>query len=230
MTGTISADIDRINDEFTGAVKARLLPAVSTMDVDTLEWLVMEHYQFSRANVGFLEKAVDSTRAFAEPGVSVELRRNADEEDGHAAMYRQAMRDIGTDVDTRAEFAATTAFLSRVDELCAPDPSRALGSLYATETAAIFEHEVFYEISREMCERRGVPFQGSLIKRFHDIHLEDGVEQGHKDGLAAFVDLDQSGDGDGGAPVERPKVRKGALDAIEVMREWWDALLAKASI
>lgn len=199
------------------------------MSTESLEWLVMEHYQFSVANVAFLQKAVDCTKQFAESGIAVELQRNCDEENGHAAMYKQAMRNVGTDTDQRVEFPATTKFLAAIDELCAPDPSRALGSLYATETAAIFEHEVFYEISREICDRRGVPFQGSLIKRFHDIHLEDGVEQGHKDGLAAFVDLDQTGTHRGaGEPVDRSKVQKGAMDAIDIMRVWWDALLGKA--
>jgi hypothetical protein len=229
MTELISVRIDETNDTFTNGVKDKLLTSLPTMSTESLEWLVMEHFQFSVANVAFLQKATDCTKKFAEPGVAVELQRNCDEENGHAAMYKQAMHNVGTDMDQRVEFPATTAFLASIDDLCGPDPSRALGSLYATETAAIFEHEVFYEISREICERRGVPFEGSLIKRFHDIHLEDGVEQGHKDGLAAFVDLDQAGtEMNGGEPVDRDKVDKGAMDAIAIMRVWWDALLGKA--
>lgn len=110
-----------------------------------------------------------------------------------------------------------------------PGPSRALGALYATETAAIFEHEVLFEICREISDRRGFPYEGSLIKRFHDIHLEDGVEQGHKDGLAAFVDLDQTGATfTEGEAIDREVVRQGGLDAIQIMEVWWDALLGKA--
>jgi hypothetical protein len=228
MTERISVQIDETNDAFTNAVKDKILKGLSSLSTESLEWLVMEHYQFSFANCGLLQKAVDCTKKFAEPGVSVELQRNVDEEDGHAPMYKKGMLDVGTDMEQRVEFPATTRFLAAVDALCAPDPSRALGSLYATETAAIFEHEVFFEICREICDRRGIPYEGSLIKRFHDIHLEDGVEQGHKDGLAAFVDLDQAGKEVGeGEPVDTEKVRKGALDAIAIMRVWWDALLER---
>ncbi|MEU8927447.1 DUF3865 domain-containing protein [Kitasatospora sp. NPDC048545] len=228
MTERLSVQIDARNDQFTNAVKSRILDSLSDISTESLEWLVMEHYQFSFANKGLLQTAVTCTEQLAEQGVTVELQRNVDEEDGHAPMYKQGMMNIGTDMDTRVEFAPTTKFLADVEALCAPNPSRALGALYATETAAIFEHEVFFELCREVCERRGFTYEGSLIKRFHDIHLEDGVEQGHKDGLAAFVDLDQTGtEFAEGLPVETAQVRQGALDAIEVMEVWWDALLGK---
>lgn len=231
MPELLSAEIDEVNDAFTNSVKKKILNSLPAMSTDTLEWLVMEHYQFSFTNKALLQNAVECTKKFAEPGVSVELQRNVDEEDGHAPMYKQGMLDIGTDMDQRVEFPATTQFLRSVESLTEPDPSRALGALYATETAAIFEHETYFEICREICERRGHVYQGSLIKRFHDIHLEDGVEQGHKDGLAAFVDLDQTGTAvTGGEAIDRARVREGALEAIEVMRNWWDALLGQARI
>lgn len=229
MTERLSVHVDEINDAFTSAVKGKLLKSLSSMSTESLEWLVMEWYQFSFANKELLQTAVDCTKKFAEAGVSVELQRNVDEEDGHAPMCKQGMLNIGTDMDKRVEFPATTKFLADVAELCAPNPSRALGALYATETAAIFEHEVFFEICREICERHGFTYEGSLIKRFHDIHLEDGVEQGHKDGLAAFVDLDTTAtEVANGEPVDPAQVRAGALDAIKVMQVWWDALLEKA--
>ncbi|MDO0929509.1 hypothetical protein QQY24_30440 [Streptomyces sp. TG1A-8] len=229
MSERLSAQIDAVNDAFTSAVKTKILDSLSSLDTETLEWLVMEHYQFSFANKDLLLTAVECTKKLAEHGVSAELQRNVDEEDGHAPMYKQGMLDVGTDMDRRVEFPATTAFLSDVADLCSPDPSRSLGALYATETAAIFEHETFFEICREISERRGHAYEGSLIKRFHDIHLDDGIEQGHKDGLAAFVDLDQSGqEFPEGEAIDRERVRRGALDAIEVMRVWWDALLEKA--
>ncbi|MCL6300753.1 hypothetical protein ACFXN2_04645 [Streptomyces kronopolitis] len=228
MAERLSVQIDAENDAFTDAVKGQLLQNLPEIDTAALEWLVMEHYQFSFANKELLQKAVDCTKKLADSGVSTELQRNVDEEDGHAPMYKKGMLQAGTDMDQRVEFLPTTRFLADVDALCAPNPSRALGSLYATETAAIFEHEVLYEICREICDRRGFTYEGSLIKRFHDIHLEDGVEQGHKDGLAAFVDLGpDAADGDG-EPIDMDEVRKGALDAIRVMRVWWDALLNKS--
>lgn len=230
MTDRLSQHVDEVNDAFTGAVKGKLLKDLPRMSTESLEWLVMEWYQFSFANTDLLQAAVDCTKKFNEAGVSVELQRNLEEEDGHAPMNKQGMMNIGTDMDKRVEFAPTAKFLADVAELCAPNPSRALGALYATETAAIFEHEVFFEICREICERRGFTYEGSLIKRFHDIHLEDGVEQGHKDGLAAFVDLDTTGaELADGEPIDPAQVRAGALDAIEVMRVWWDALLEEIS-
>ncbi|GHH79002.1 hypothetical protein GCM10018793_30630 [Streptomyces sulfonofaciens] len=228
MAERLSALIDAENDAFTKAVKGQLLESLPQVDTESLEWLVMEHYQFSFANKALLQKAVDCTRKLADTGVSIELQRNVDEEDGHAPMYKKGMLEAGTDMDSRVEFPPTTRFLAGVDALCAPNPSRALGSLYATETAAIFEHEVFHEICKEIADRRGFTYEGSLIKRFHDIHLEDGVEQGHKDGLAAFVDLGpDAADGDG-EPIDMDEVRKGALEAIAIMRTWWDALLKKS--
>ncbi|MCB5911840.1 hypothetical protein [Streptomyces pinistramenti] len=227
MTERLSVQIDERNDAFTNAVKDQLLKALPQVGTASLEWLVREHYQFSFANKTLLQKAVDCTKKLADKGVSTELQRNVDEEDGHAPMYKKGMLEAGTDMDERVEFAPTTRFLADVDALCAPDPSRALGSLYATETAAIFEHEVFYEICKEICDRRGFTYDGSLIKRFHDIHLEDGIEQGHKDGLAAFVDLGpDAADGDGD-PIDMAEVRKGAMDAIAIMQVWWNALLEK---
>jgi len=231
MTGVahLSQKIDESNDKFTDEVKDRLLPALPNLDTSALEWLVMEHYQFSFSNVDFLKSGVASTARLAEQGVPIELQRNADEEDGHARMYRQAMLDIGTDMDQRVEFPPTTQFLAKVGELARSDPSRALGALYATETAAIFEHETFFEICKHLCQRRGIPYDGSRIKAFHDLHL-DGVEQGHKDGLAAFVDLDESAQTTEGLPIAQDGVKHGALEAITAMQTWWDALLKRAGV
>ena len=169
-----------------------------------------------------------STARLAEQGVAVELQRNANEEDGHARMYKQAMLDVGTDVDQRVEFRPTTQFLARVGELARSDPSRALGALYATETAAIFEHETFFEIWKQICHRGGIPYDGGRIKAFHDLHV-DGVEQGHKDGLAAFVDLDQPPQTQG-LPVNKDVVEHGALAAIEAMQTWWGAMFELARV
>ncbi|MFL6164587.1 MAG: hypothetical protein ACJ74U_20510 [Jatrophihabitantaceae bacterium] len=93
----------------------------------------------------------------------------------------------------------------------------------------IFEHQAYYEICREICDRRGISYQGSLIKKFHDIHLDEGVEQGHKDGLAAFVDIAEPAPaGAPGEPVDGTVVERGAYAAIQAMDAWWDALLAEA--
>jgi hypothetical protein len=106
--------------------------------------------------------------------------------------------------------------------------STALGALYATETAAIFEHEVFWAISREVCARRGYDWQPSTIKAFHDMHL-DGVEQSHKDELGVFVDPSPTEPTDGGEPIDRAEVLAGAEQAIDAMTTWWKKLLAHAA-
>lgn len=228
MPERLSTQIDARNNAFTSTVKAKILNALASISTESLEWLIMEHYQFSYANKSLLNTAVECTKQLAEPGVSAELLRNVNEEDGHAPMYKQGMLVMGTNMDERVEFPPTTQFLADVARLCAPDPSRALGVLYATETAAIFEHETFFDVCREVVERRGYTYEGSLIKHFHDIHLEDGIEQGHKDGLAAFVDLDQTGATfPDGAAIDQDAVLAGAMAAIEVMETWWDALLER---
>jgi hypothetical protein len=224
----LSERIDVVNDRFTNRVKSTLVGRVPELDTEILEWLVREHWQFSSTNVELLGIARDTTAKFANQGVTIELQRNLDEENGHAKMYREAMRLVGTDVEDRTEFPPTTQFFDQVRQLSAGDPSRALGTLYATETAAIFEHETYYEICREICQRREIPYEGSLIKKFHDIHLDEGVEQGHKDGLAAFVDdAEPARDGAAGEPVDSAAVERGAYEAIQAMDAWWDALLGE---
>jgi hypothetical protein len=128
-------------------------------------------------------------------------------------------------VDDHVEFGPTTIFFDQIRALSTQNPSCSLGTFYATETAAIFEHQVFYEICRESCERQGLSYQGSLIKKFHDIHLDEGVEQGHKDGLAAFVDVAEPDPV--GATLHSGEVERGAYAAITAMTSWWDALLGE---
>ncbi len=223
----LSQRIDNRNEQFTATTKKRILDALPNLKTESLEWIVKEHYQFSFANVSLLSLARDCTAKLADQGVTTELQRNIDEEDGHAPMYRRGMLDIGTDVDARTEFAPTSEFLEKVRALSAPNPSCALGTLYATETAAIFEHETLFEICRAVCERRGFTYEGSLIKKFHDIHLDEGIEQGHKDGLAAFVDTERAANAEGGEPIDPTDLEAGAYTAIEAMEVWWDAMLAE---
>lgn len=229
MQHQLSTEIDHRNRQFTTGVKQRLLPKLATMDERALEWLIMEHYQFSFANKGLLQAAIDCTIQLAEKGVSKELQRNINEEDGHAPMYKRGMMECGTDMDKRVEFVPTTRFLARVRELCQPDPSRALGVLYATETAAIFEHETLFDVCAEVARRRNFRYEGSLIKHFHDIHLSGGVEQGHKDGLCIFVDQPPAtAPSEAGLPIDHTAVKRGAIEAIEAMQIWWDSMLNEA--
>ncbi|MEA2664056.1 MAG: hypothetical protein QOI11_1000 [Candidatus Eremiobacteraeota bacterium] len=213
----LTAEIDERNLRFTSAVKERLKD-LNGFSLGALEWLMLEHFQFSSANPGFLDAAARLTEALPERGISRELRRNFYEESGHAAIYRRGLSQAGADPDARAEFAPTSAFLAEIEALTASAPAQVLGAMYATETAAIFEHEVFWDVSREVCARKGLAWETSILKGFHDMHLS-GVEQGHKDGLAAFV---------GHGAADDAQVRAGAERAIDTMTRWWDALLAEA--
>jgi hypothetical protein len=228
MATNLMQTIDRKNYAFTSGVKERLRD-LSRISEQGLEWLSMEHYQFSFANKDLLECAIASTAKLREQGVSAELRRNVAEEDGHAPMYKRGMLAVGTDFDTRKEFEPTTRFLERVKALTGPCPSRALGALYATETAAIFEHEVFFDICREICRRRNAVWEGSVIKAFHDLHLSGGVEQGHKDGLGIFLDREEEPGQGAGEPIDKAKVLAGANEAIDVMQAWWTALVNRVT-
>ncbi|MES2941115.1 MAG: iron-containing redox enzyme family protein [Pseudomonadota bacterium] len=222
-----SAVIDAANLRFTSHVKDQL-KALDTFSDDALEWLMLEHYQFSSTNPGFLSTAATTTQRLAPSGVAEELLRNFREEGGHAAIYKQALAEIGSPVETRRAFAPTQAFLAGIEQLTKGTPSQILGTMYATETAAIFEHEVFWDISREVCRRRGIDFGTTTLKRFHDMHLE-GVEQSHKDGLGIFIDRpDACGDAGDGEPIDAAQVADGAEAAIRTMRIWWEALLDEA--
>ena len=223
--GTLTTVIDDRNDRFTSNVKAQLKDLSGLSDA-ALEWLMLEHFQFSVSNPGFLVTAATTTERLADKGVSAELRRNFQEESGHAAIYRKGLAEIGSDVERRMEFRPTTEFLDTIGSLTTAGASTALGALYATETAAIFEHEVFWAISREVCARRGYDWQPSTIKAFHDMHL-DGVEQSHKDELGVFVDASPAG-GEG-EPVDRAELVSGAEQAIDAMTTWWAKLLTQAA-
>lgn len=217
--------IDETNGQFTTRIKTSVLSRVATITTEKLEWLVMEHYQFSFANCRLLTLAMNCTVPLDEKGVSDELRRNLMEEDGHAPMYKKGMFEVGTDVERRVPFAPTSRFLEALEALSTAGPSRALGAIYATETAAIFEHQLLNEICKEICVRRAVSYEGSLIQHFHFIHLDGGVEQGHKDGLAVFVEKASDSSLPASGPIVREEVLCGAFAAIAAMAAWWDALL-----
>ncbi len=222
-----SAAIDAANGLFTSHVKDQL-KAPERFSEEALEWLMLEHFQFSNTNPGFLAASATATQRLATSGVAAELLRNFREENGHAAIYKRSLAEIGSPVETRRTFAPTQAFLADIERLTKGTASQILGTMYATETAAIFEHEVFWDLSRELCRRRGIAWETTTLKRFHDMHLE-GVEQSHKDGLGIFIDQpDACGDAGDGEPIDAAQVAEGAEAAIRTMRVWWEALLDEA--
>ena len=222
--------IDQWNEEFTNNAR-KPLQDLSRYSTESLEWLMMEHYQFSFANCQFLWNAAETTGAFDTDAVKNELIRNYKEESGHAALYKLALKKVGSDVDARAEFAPTTHFLKSIGEMCSLEPSAVLGFMFATETAAIFEHQVFLAVSEEVVARRNAGAEGKPLLGFHQMHL-DGVEQSHKDELGIFLrgvyaDAEVV-PAEGNRPTIRPQQ---ALDAgkkaIETMKAWWTELFAE---
>lgn len=222
--------IDHQNAQFINHAKAQLAD-LSQYTTPALEWLMMEHYQFSLRNTRFLADAATTTGAFDTPAVRQELTRNFNEESGHAVMYKAALKQVDVDVDTRNEFVPTTRFLETIGTLVERDPSFVLGAMFATETAAIFEHEVFHDISAEIIARRAHGERGAALMHFHDMHL-DGVEQSHRDELGIFLrGLDPSlrrVERDGERPTIEPQQAVGGAEAaISAMTQWWAELFTE---
>lgn len=225
------ADIlDQRNNAFTDNAKAQLAD-LSVYSTEALDWLMAEHYQFSFRNTEFLMTSAETTGAFDTPGVREELLHNYDEEKSHARMYKAALAKVGVDVDQRVEFKPTTEFLDYIGELCVREPSSVLGTMFATETAAIFEHEVFKAISEEVIRRKGAGVAGKPLVAFHDLHL-DGVEQAHREDLAIYLrHFDPAlevAERDGDRPTIKPAAAlEGGNLAIDAMIAWWEKLLTE---
>lgn len=229
----VEKTIDAWNAEFTDNAR-KPLEDLSQYSTESLEWLMMEHYQFSFRNTVFLKDAAETAGAFDTDAIQKELIRNFNEENGHAAMYKAALKRVGSDVETRVEFAPTSRFLESVGSLCKREPSFVLGTMFATETAAIFEHQVFKAVSLEVVARRNAGVEGKPLVYFHQMHL-DGVEQSHKDELGIFlrgVYADQPVVAkEGNRPTLNPQqVLAGGKEAVELMTTWWNHLFAELRV
>jgi Iron-containing redox enzyme len=225
----VEKTIDQWNAEFTGS-RRQPLRDLTPYSTEALEWLMMEHYQFSFQNCQFLWNSAQAAGRFDTEAVKAELIRNYNEESGHAAMYKVALKRVGVDVETRKEFKPTAEFLNSLGDLCKHQtPSFILGMMFATETAAIFEHQVFRDVSVDVIARRGLDKQGVALVAFHDLHLS-GVEQSHKDELGIFLRHLYQGQAEVPAEGNRPTTQpdaalKGGRVAIDLMNTWWGHLL-----
>ena len=105
--------------------------------------------------------------------------------------------------------------------------------MFATETAAIFEHEVFKDISEEVLRRRGLKESGQQLVGFHDMHLS-GVEQSHRNELGVFLEgleFDAIVERQLDRPtIDTAQVVDGAEQAIAAMKTWWSDLLTEARV
>lgn len=217
----MASRIDFRSYQFTSRIKQQF-EDVSIWSSAALEWLMLEHYQFSFHNPQFLLDAAKLTMKLEEKGISAELRRNFEEEESHAVIYKKALFEIGINVEKRVEFTPTSKFLDDVARLITQSPYYTLGVMYATETAAIFEHEVFRDMSCELLKRRNISNPRNRLIAFHDMHL-DGVEQAHKDNLGVFLNL-------GNISQDSKNIYYGACNAIISMTQWWVSLLEKAKV
>ena len=228
----IHNEIDQQNYAFINAVKAQLAD-LQPYTTTALEWLMLEHYQFSFRNTKFLATAAAVTESFDTEAIHKELLRNLAEENNHAAIYKAALKQIDLDVDTRKEFKSTTIFLESIGRLSSGMPSCVLGTMFATETAAIFEHEVFKDISEEVLRRRGLKECGQQLVGFHDMHLS-GVEQSHRNELGVFLEgleFDAIVERELDRPtIDTAQVVDGAEQAIAAMKTWWSDLLTEARL
>lgn len=216
--------LDERNSAFTTTVKAELAD-LSVFPTDSLNWLMVEHYQFSFRNTVFLARAADVAEALSNPGIVLELRRNLAEENGHASMYKAALARIGIRVEDRTTFPPTDYFLFRIASILEDGPSIMLGAMYATETAAIFEHEVFLQISTEVVSRGHFGPEGKPLIAFHEMHL-GGVEQSHKDELGIFLQtLAPEAVALNDAGLSGAIALQGGQRAVDTMSQWWRDLL-----
>lgn len=219
----IRALLDEKNHQFTLAILQHF-NSLNFFSTTYLSWLNLEHFQFSFTNTTFLMQSHLHTKTLYNQGVSEALLANYNEEKNHARLYQKALKKIDLDVNQRQLFLPTSDFFKRIKASLAINASYTLGVMYATETAAIFEHILFKKIAQELCQRSGYDFHNSPLKRFHDLHL-DGVEQAHKDELGQFIaPLDQQGE-DPNLCIQLKQVQEGACAAIEAMKQWWEMLI-----
>ena len=226
----VEKTIDKWNETFTSNAR-KPLQDLSRYNTETLEWLMMEHFQFSFRNCQFLWDAAQTAAAFDTDAVNKELVRNYKEESGHAALYKAALLKVGSDVEARQEFKPTTHCLDSIGKLCHREPSFVLGLMFATETAAIFEHQVFRDVSVEVISRLAAGDAGKPLVGFHDLHLE-GVEQSHKDELGIFLRDIYAGQHVVSKQDNRPTIYpqqalEGGREGIDLMAEWWGNLFAE---
>jgi hypothetical protein len=226
----VSKEIDRQNYAFINDVKAELA-SLQPYTTASLEWLMVEHYQFSFRNTKFLATAASVSESFDTDAIHKELLRNLAEENNHAAIYKAALKQIDLDVETRKEFKPTTIFLETIGRLSSGTPSSVLGTMFATETAAIFEHEVFKDVSEEVLRRRKLESRGQQLVGFHDMHLS-GVEQSHRNELGIFLEglvFDTVVPRHLQRPtIDTAQAMSGAEQAIAAMKSWWSDLMTEA--
>ncbi|HEX9986350.1 MAG TPA: hypothetical protein VGF69_24035 [Thermoanaerobaculia bacterium] len=181
-------------------------------------WLMLELFQFSKRNPGLLIKGAEILGELDDQRMARTLFENYQEESTHPVIYQHCLMDYDINVDDRQAFPATDRFLDDLMSIITTGPSPALGALYATESAALMEHRILNELSRDLAPTKGIVYEESGLARFHGLHL-NGVEEAHARALGAFIQTD-----DGELPAA--DVLRGADEAIKAMETWWRAMFS----
>lgn len=217
-SSTTSKLADRIDDyvEPLATKTQKRLERMGEFSDAALERIVFEGQRVSIQNPPILKAAVDKSKAMVESGVYDELLENYEEEKTHPEMYRKAVEQIGSDLSKRTPWPTADALFQCVYELVDKSPSTMLGSMYASESVALFESQALLDVGKELIKRRGVGTKGRNLVAFHELHLS-GVEQEHKDGLGQYLDSTKS---EGGAAVDQDDVWEGAVKTVDAIDAW----------
>ena len=199
---------------------ARVTSEVSKISFSehTSVWLVLELFQFSKRNPGLLIKGAEVLSTLDDQRVARTLFENYREESTHPVIYHRCLLEYDIDVEHRHAFQATDQFLEDLMSIISAGPSLALGALYATESAALMEHRILNDLSRNLAATKGIMYEESGLARFHALHL-NGVEEAHARALGAFIRADDN-------VLTPATVLRGAEEAIKGMTTWWTAMFS----
>lgn len=214
-------------DALFAAVRTMLDPA--TLSVERLESTIVNFSLAARDHPNLLRQGIERTGAV--PRLCAELTRNLDEELGmadgspHYTLLSRGLRaSFALDVDTQGASPGTRRHIETLHGLLAArSVGFVCGVFYATEAAALREVRFLRELTDAYARRVGSPDRGESadLARYYDMHL-GGVEQGHIDGVAEFVDLcDRHG-------MTNDDISDGFMATVRAMRAWWQSLTQAA--
>lgn len=181
-------------------------------------WLMLELFQFSRRNPDLLITGAKVLGDLDDQRMARTLFENYQEESTHPVIYEQCLREYDIHVELRQTFPATEQFLDTLMSIIKAGPSLALGALYATESAALMEHRILNDLSRNIAMAKGIRYEESGLAQFHALHL-NGVEEAHARALGAFIQTDDSA-------LLQAGVLRGTAEAVQAMATWWRAMFS----
>jgi hypothetical protein len=201
-------------DAFVTSVKLQAASVCFSQQASV--WLMLELFQFSKRNPALLLKGAKVLGGLDDHRMADTLFENYQEESTHPVIYERCLREWDIHVESRRDFQATDQFLHDLMSIVETGPSMALGALYATESAALMEHQILNELARNLSVTKGIHYEGSGLAQFHGLHL-NGVEEAHARALGAFIQTDDTA-------LDQSAVIRGTEKAVKAMATWWQAL------